>query len=103
MDASRVTLRPFALPDLDTLYEISLLTGDAGADATALHRKPRLIGEIYSAPYALLDPSWAFVAEDQQGVVGYIVGAPDSRAFEARLEAEWWPALRRAHADPSGP
>ena len=97
-----VTLRPFAAPDLETLYEISLLTGNSGGDATALHRKPRLIGEIYSAPYALLEPNWAFVAKDDDGVGGYIVGTPDTRAFEARLEAEWWPALRREHADPGG-
>ncbi len=102
MDCRFVNLRPFAAPDLDALYKISLLTGNSGGDATALHRKPRLIGEIYSAPYAVLEPSWAFVAEDEYGVGGYIVGVPDTRAFEARLEAEWWPALRREHADPSG-
>jgi ribosomal protein S18 acetylase RimI-like enzyme len=102
MEAGVVNLRPFAEPDLDALYEISLLTGNLGGDATALHREPRLIEEIYSAPYARLEPSWAFVAEDEHGVGGYIVGAPDTRAFEARLEAEWWPSLRRDHADPSG-
>ena len=103
MIADVVNLRHFAAPDLDALYEISLLTGNSGGDATALHNKPRLIGDIYSAPYALLEPSWAFVAEDDHGVGGYIVGTPDTRAFEARLETEWWPPLRREHADPSGP
>ena len=98
-----VSLRPFARPDLDALYEISLLTGDSGGDATALHRTPRLIGEIYSAPYAILEPSWAFVAEDANGVAGYVVGVSDTRAFEARLEAEWWPSLRLEHIEPTGP
>ncbi len=98
-----VQLRSFAPGDLDALYEISLLTGNSGGDATSLHRKPRLIGEIYSAPYALLEPTWAFVAEDDHGVGGYIVGTPDTRAFEARLEAQWWPSLRRKHAEPVGP
>ena len=31
---------------------------------------------------------------------GYIVGAPDTREFETRLEAEWWPTLRRLYPDP---
>jgi ribosomal protein S18 acetylase RimI-like enzyme len=42
-----------------------------------------------------------FVVEDTNGVGGYIVGAADTHEFEARLEAEWWPALRRLYGDPS--
>jgi GNAT superfamily N-acetyltransferase len=42
------------------------------------------------------------VAEDGQGVAGYIVGVTDTRAFEARLERNWWPDLRRRYADPTG-
>jgi ribosomal protein S18 acetylase RimI-like enzyme len=48
----------------------------------------------------LFEPSLAFVAEDAAGVGAYIVGALDSRAFEKRLEAEWWPALRRRYPAP---
>lgn len=29
--------------------------------------------------------------------VGYVLGALDTRAFEARCEAEWWPAVRARH------
>ena len=55
---------------------------------------PRILGHVFAAPYGLFEPSLAFVAEDEAGVGGYIVGALDSRAFEERLEADWWPALR---------
>jgi ribosomal protein S18 acetylase RimI-like enzyme len=94
-------LRPFERPDLDALYAISLATGASGEDASALYRDPKLIGHIYSAPYALLSPETAFVAEDEDGVAGYIVGVLDTRAFDELLEREWWPRLRRQHADPS--
>src|SRR3546814_7553451 len=60
------------------------------------------MGSIYAAPYALLDPGLAFVAEDQDGVAGYIVGTADTRDWEERLEREWWPTLRLRHANPSG-
>ena len=40
-----------------------------------------------------------FVAQDTDGVGGYIVGAADTLAFETRLEAEWWPDLRAEYAD----
>jgi len=94
-----VGIRPYRPADLDALYDICLKTGDGGQDATRLYADPRLIGEIFAAPYATLQPDCAFVAEDEDGVGAYILGAPDTRAFEARCEAEWWPALRRRYAD----
>lgn len=92
-------VRPYRPDDLEALYEICLKTGDGGGDATPLYEDLRLIGEIFAAPYALLEPGHAWVAEDEVGVAGYILGTPDTRAFEARLEAEWWPALRVRYAD----
>src|SRR5579864_9171513 len=87
--------------DLDDLYEIALATGDSGQDAAHLYCDPKLVGHLYAAPYAVLAPEFALVIEDGASVGGYIVGALDTLAFEARLEAEWWPALRRAYPDPT--
>ena len=89
-----VVLRPFRADDLDALYRVCLATGDAGQDATALHNDPKAVGAVYAAPYGALEPDHVFVAEDQQGVGGYVVGTYDSNGFAERLEREWWPALR---------
>ncbi|PJE31950.1 Acetyltransferase (GNAT) family protein [Pseudooceanicola antarcticus] len=94
-------LRAYQPGDLEALYQICLKTGDAGRDATALYSDPRLMGEIYAAPYGVLAPELTFVAEDAQGVAGYVTGNPDTRAWEARLEADWWPACRARYPDPS--
>jgi GNAT superfamily N-acetyltransferase len=93
-------LRTAREDDLPALYAISLATGHAGGDASHLHRHGRLIGEIYSAPYAVLAPELAVVAEDADGVAGYVVGATDTAAWEARLERDWWPRLRTVYPDP---
>ncbi len=96
-------IRPYAASDLPRLYDICLRTGAAGQDATALVVDPRLFGEVYAAPYGVLEPEHAFVLDDGTGVaVGYVLGAADTRAFEARCEAEWWPALRARHPKGSG-
>ncbi|MBB3399090.1 MULTISPECIES: GNAT family N-acetyltransferase [unclassified Rhizobium] len=95
-------LRPVRADDLEQIYRISLVTGDAGRDASELHRDGKLIGHVYSAPYVLLSPETAFVAEDFEGVAGYIVGVFDTISFEERLERDWWPALRETYADPQG-
>ena len=93
-------IRPYRPGDLDELYRICLLTGDAGQDASSIYRDPRLLGHIFAAPYAVLEPALSFVAEDAAGVGGYIVGALDSQAFEQRLESDWWPGLRDRYPDP---
>lgn len=95
-----VTLRGFEPRDLDALYHICLVTADAGHDASAKHNDPKLVGHIYSAPYGVLAPAQAIVAEDAEGVAGYIVGTHDTNGFDALQEREWWPALRLRYGSP---
>ncbi|HSM94697.1 MAG TPA: GNAT family N-acetyltransferase [Rhizomicrobium sp.] len=94
-------IRPLRHEDRDALYAICLKTGDAGQDATALYRDPELLGHVYAAPYAALEPESGFVVEDAQGLGGYIVGARDTYAFANRMEREWWPQLRMRYPDPA--
>ena len=100
MDRTRARIRPYRPGDLDALYRICLLTGDAGQDATSHYHDPRLLGHIFAAPYGLFEPSLAFVTEDAAGVGGYIVGALDTQAFAEQLEGKWWPGLRTRYPGP---
>ena len=93
-----VTLRAYRPGDLQALYDICLLTGDSGADATPLHNDPKAVGHLYAAPYGVLEPEQVILAEDDLGVAGYIVGTHDTDAFAARQERDWWPALRAHYA-----
>lgn len=96
-------IRGYESRDLEDLYEICLRTGDAGADATALVEDRRLLGEIYAAPYAVLEPESVFVVDDGAGRArGYVVAALDTRAFEAACEREWWPGLRARYPSRAG-
>lgn len=95
-----LNIRPLRPGDIDALYAIGLATAWAGGDASSLYRDPKLIGHIYSAPYANLQPELCLVAEDEAGVAGYVVGAADTPAWESRLEREWWPLLRRQYPAP---
>jgi ribosomal protein S18 acetylase RimI-like enzyme len=93
-------IRPYLAADLDALYRVCLLTGRGGQDATGFFTDPALPGHLYAAPYGLFEPGLAFVAEDEAGVGGYVVGALDSPAFERRLDLRWWPRLRGRYPDP---
>lgn len=98
-----VQIRPYRASDLDAIYEVCLKTGASGQDASAIYRDPRILGHIYAGPYGVFEPEAALVVEDAAGVGGYILGTANTHAFEKRLEAEWWPALRPRYADPQGP
>lgn len=93
-------IRPYQSADLDDLYRICLQTAASGTDATALVSDPMLPGHVFAAPYAIFEPSLAWVAVDAAGVAGYVLGALDTPAFEERLEHDWWPALRATYPDP---
>ena len=97
------TIRPYRTADEAALYRICLETGDSGQDATSLYRDARLLGHVYAAPYGRFQPDLAFVLEDALGVCGYVIGALDTRAFNATLERDWWPALRARYPLPPAP
>ena len=100
MTGDPAQIRLYQSADLDDLYRVCLQTADSGQDATSLVSDPMLPGHVFAGPYAIFEPSLAFVAEDAAGVAGYVLGALDTLAFEERLERDWWPALRARYPDP---
>ncbi|KIY49323.1 acyl-CoA N-acyltransferase [Fistulina hepatica ATCC 64428] len=92
-----LSIRTAASSDADAVSRICLLTGDAGKSAQHLHDFPELPGFRFAVPYVNgeLPGTWGFVLvdEDKNEVVGYIVGAKDTLAYERYAEAHWWPML----------
>ncbi|TQL68351.1 acetyltransferase (GNAT) family protein [Nocardioides albertanoniae] len=93
-------IRRATADDLDDLFSICLLTGASGEDATEFYDDPKLLGNIYAAPYLVSRIGLGFVAVDDEGVSGYVVGTPFTRSFEKECEEDWWPALRVVNPDP---
>jgi ribosomal protein S18 acetylase RimI-like enzyme len=96
------TVRRFRPDDTAAVYDVCLRTGANGEDATGTLLDPDLLGHVWAGPYLVLQPEHAWVLEDADGIAGYTLGTPDTRAFEQACEAEWWPALRERVADPAG-
>ena len=95
-------LRPYEPADLDALYEICHRTGVAGEDASSLVSDRRLLGTLFAAPYAVLEPDLVTVAEVDGEVGGYIVGTADTARFHERMDIEWLPACRAERPEGSG-
>lgn len=88
-----IEIRSYQSSDLYRLYDICLLTGNNGQDATG-SIDPELLGHIFAAPYAIAEPDLCFVLSENGWPSGYILGTADSLAFNHWLEANWWPQLR---------
>jgi ribosomal protein S18 acetylase RimI-like enzyme len=95
-------IRSYEPKDFDAVYEVCLKTGDAGQDATHLYKDPKALGHLFVGPYVTLEPSLAFVLEDELGVCGYVLGALDTKKFQARFIKEWLPPLQKIYPDPKG-
>jgi len=96
------SIRPFRPGDEPALADICLRTADAGTDATGIFDDDDLWAEIFVLPYVARHPELAFVVETDDGrVAGYIVGAPDTRAFEDWFRGAWWPRFAERWPRPS--
>jgi ribosomal protein S18 acetylase RimI-like enzyme len=94
-DASPPAIRPYRRGDDTALMRVCLETGAAGKDATGMLEEPDLLSHVFLLPYLALEPDLASVVAPGDGpAVGYVLGALDSRSFEATCEARIWPALR---------
>ncbi len=96
------SIRLYHPDDLDALYRICLETGDTGEDATRLYGNPKLLGELYAAPYPTREPDLTFVLEDDVGACGYVLGTLDTKAFDTWMEEVWFPPLRERYPKPGG-
>lgn len=93
-------IRPYHPSDLPMLYRICLLTSDSGEDGSHLYQDPDLVGHLYVAPYAVLEPELCFILTHLGQPCGYVLGTKNSVAFSERCEQEWFPTLReRANTD----
>jgi ribosomal protein S18 acetylase RimI-like enzyme len=94
-------IRPYRPADRDALYAICIRTGDSGKDATALYRDPRILPDIYTGPYLLLEPELTFVlCNTEEQPAGYIVGTADTPRFVAAYRRDWLPRVARRYPRP---
>lgn len=78
-------------------------TGDAGGDARGLWSSETLLADLFARPYVVLEPEMAFVLDDGQTVVGYVIGTAHTVRFVADYRERWLPGLARRWPRPPRP
>lgn len=93
VSSTRAFVRPYRPEDRDALFDICVRTAHGGGDSRDIYPDLELMPSIFAAPYACLEPELAFVLDNGERAVGYIVGTADTPTFVKRFRAEWLPGL----------
>jgi ribosomal protein S18 acetylase RimI-like enzyme len=86
-------VRPYEPFDRDDIYDVCVRTADAGGDARGRYGDDDLVGDIYAGPYLLLEPELAFVLDDGDRAVGYILGTADTHHWAEMYRRRWLPVV----------
>jgi GNAT superfamily N-acetyltransferase len=98
----RLPVRPYRDSDLEAIYDICVRTGDNGGDATGKFENPRLLADIFAAPYVYLEPSLAFVLPDAADrPVGYVLGTANTAGFVRAYREKWLPLMASSYPVPA--
>lgn len=95
-------IRQYRSSDRDALYDICVRTAYNGGDSRDIYPDLELMPSIFAAPYAYLEPELAFVVDDGERAVGYILGTADTAGFVKAFRDQWLPLLA-GYPKPSAP
>jgi len=97
------TIRRYAGTDHDAVYDICVRTAAAGGDARGQYSSDDLMPDLFAGPYVFLEPESAFVLDDGDAAVGYVIGAADTAAFARSYRERWIPRLADRYPVPPDP
>jgi ribosomal protein S18 acetylase RimI-like enzyme len=103
MRQTTATIRPYRESDHAAVYDVCVRTADAGGDARGKYHSDDLMPDLFAGPYLFLEPEFAFVLDDGNQAVGYVLGTPDTAAFARAYRARWIPRLAGRYPVPPDP
>jgi len=85
------------------VYDVCVETGNAGQGARGRYSTDDLVPDILAGPYLYLEPEHAYVLDNGERAVGYIIGTASTPDFVAAYSERWLPRLRARYQPLSGP
>lgn len=62
-----------------------------------------LLPDIFAGPYLFLEPEHAFVLDNGERAVGYVIGTANTAGFVQAYQERWLPRLADRYQPPPGP
>lgn len=103
MSVMNPVIRPYRPGDRAALYDVCVRTAHLGGDSRDIYPDHELVPSVFAGPYLHLEPDLAFVLDNGERAVGYIVGTADTATFVAKYRTLWLPTLGARYPAPKGP
>ncbi len=97
------TIRRYRDSDLAAVYDICVETANAGQGARGRYSTDDLVPDSVAGPYVVLEPEHAYVLDNGERAVGYVIGTANTPAFVAAYTERWLPRLRTRYQPLSKP
>ena len=94
LPASRATIRAYRDGDKAAVYDVCIRTARGGRGVGGRYSNDDLVPDIVAGPYLLLEPGHAFVLDNGERAVGYIIGTACTPDFVTAYRDRWLPRLR---------
>jgi len=101
--ASRATIRRYCDSDKAAVYDVCVRTARGGQGVGGRYSNDDLVPDIVAGPYLFLEPRHAYVLDDGERAVGYIVGTASTPDFVAAYRDRWLRRLRDRYQPLSAP
>lgn len=102
-DVRAQRIRRYEDRDHAAVYDVCVRTADGGRDARGKYRSDDLMPDLFAGPYLFLEPDFAFVLDDGNRAVGYVIGTPDTAVFARAYRDRWIPRLADRYPPPPSP
>jgi ribosomal protein S18 acetylase RimI-like enzyme len=96
-------IRRYRDSDRAAVYDVCVRTADEGRSVRGRYRTDDLVPDVFAGPYLLLEPEHAYVLDNGERAVGYVLGTANTPDYVAAYTERWLPWLRTRYQPPSGP
>jgi ribosomal protein S18 acetylase RimI-like enzyme len=85
------------------VYDVCVETANAGRGVRGRYSSDDLVPDIVAGPYLYLAPEHAYVLDNGERSVGYVIGTASTPDFVDAYKERWLPRLRARYQPLSGP
>ena len=96
-------IRRYRDGDRAAVYEVCVATADAGRGVRGRYSTDDLVPDTVAGPYLFLEPGHAYVLDNGERAVGYVIGTASTPDFVAAYQQRWLPRLQVRYRPLCGP